>query len=125
MYMDGTAAGTSWSGLTTTVSDEITIGARHNTLNTGYGAIYKGYLADLRIYNRVLSANEIYDIAKSWGRDKNYYGLLARWLCGENTTGNVTKLTDYSNSKYDSTVITGTPTYSDEGDILTPRLYGV
>jgi hypothetical protein len=42
-----------------------------------------GALDDVRIYNRVLSANEITTITACRGRDNIYYGLQDRWLLNE------------------------------------------
>ena len=44
---------------------------------------FKGILADCRVYNRALSANEIKTIYASQGHDGIHYGLVGRWILDE------------------------------------------
>jgi len=62
--------------------DETGIGG----MNYGY---YYGYLADVRIYNRVLSQSEIQSIYRARSSDNIVNGLAARWLLDEETEGHI------------------------------------
>ena len=59
-------------------SDTLSIGVR-----TGTSDYYNGYLEDVRIYDRVLSANEMATIYGCKGLDGIVHGLLHRWLMNE------------------------------------------
>jgi hypothetical protein len=48
-----------------------------------------GILADVRIYNRALSVNEIESVYGSLGHDGIHYGLVARYLLDEGYDGQV------------------------------------
>jgi hypothetical protein len=95
---------------TTTYTDAIAttaIGPSIGSLNAGRWM--KGQLADVRVYNRALSASEVQTIYTCKGHDGIVYGLVGRWLLNEDasgkqvTTGSVKDLTIYRN---DATPIT-------------------
>lgn len=51
------------------------------------GVATNGVLDDVRVYTRILSADEIMTIYSSSGRDSIYYGLQNRWLMNEFSDG--------------------------------------
>ncbi len=63
--------------------------AASGTLDVGYSswgpdALYMhGYLQDVRIYNRILTANECKTIYESHGSDSIVHGLMNRWLLND------------------------------------------
>ena len=61
-------------------SDTLTIGHRTGAPGDEY---YDGFIEDMRIYNRVLSANEIATIYGCNGLDVIVHGLLHRWIMSE------------------------------------------
>jgi len=53
----------------------------------GIGQYFEGELYDIRIYNRILSANEILTIYNSKGMDSIVYGMIHRWMMNEQSPG--------------------------------------
>jgi hypothetical protein len=79
---------------------------------------FAGTLDDVRVYNRVLSANEISTIYACRGRDNIYYGLQDRWCLNE---GYDTQAVSGANSVKDMVgtnhyTATNSPTY--KGSVL-------
>ena len=58
-----------------------------NRINSPSGQSANGIIDDVRIYNRVLSANEVATIYACRGSDSIYYGCLNRWLLNEGPLG--------------------------------------
>lgn len=48
---------------------------------------FSGLLSDVRIYNRILTSNEVLTIYRSRGADTVYFGLLHRWQMKEGPQG--------------------------------------
>jgi hypothetical protein len=88
IYLDGvedtTATGITGDGSGTTTTD-------HGPLNVGRGgkaaSEWNGLVADLRIYNRQLSVNEIQTIYALKGQDRIFNGLLVRYTFMEGAPG--------------------------------------
>lgn len=51
------------------------------------GQCFNGVMDDLRVYNRVLSANEVETIYNAKGSDHIHYGLVNKWLLNEGAVG--------------------------------------
>jgi hypothetical protein len=86
-----------------------------------------GYMEDMRIYNRVLTPNEIQTIYALCGNDGIHYGLVARWQCMEGYEGQaVTTLMDSSPNAAanNSTSIIGSPLYSTNITRGSRKLFG-
>ena len=75
------AAGT---GTDTPIGRTLSIGNRHGA---AANQCTNGILDDVRVYNRVLSANEIQTIYACGGCDTIVYGLQNRWLLNEGADG--------------------------------------
>lgn len=86
MYVNG-ALVSSGSASTTTVmaTGTLTIANRTGSSATEH---YNGRLDDIRIYNRVLSADEAMELFVARGRDNLIRGLLNRWMMAEGGPGN-------------------------------------
>jgi hypothetical protein len=98
IYKDGVLknSATFTDGIVTTVT-----GPSIGSLNASRWM--KGQLADVRIYNRALSANEIKTIYACKGHDGISYGLVGRWALNDDASGHqvlpgsVKDLTIYGN----------------------------
>jgi len=98
------------------------------TLNLGIrpgGTVYfDGYLQDVRIYNRVLAADEILTIYSCEGVDGIAQGLIHRWLLNEKPIGTIasgaSSIIDIGTGSLNMTP-TNTPEYS--GSILKIRRF--
>jgi hypothetical protein len=88
LYVDGSVEpGTTFGtnpGSVGTHSNPVMIG---KVIESGVPLYSKGTIADARIYNRVLSANEIAEIYHHRGADKVWQGLVGRWRLDELPSG--------------------------------------
>lgn len=87
MYQDGAIAGSAQASGTNTQAVDVLIGARRNSGNTGAAFVMQGDLADVRIYNRILSLPEIQTMHSCRGHDEVLDGLAGRWLLKEKAPG--------------------------------------
>jgi len=105
MYLNGTlvSTNTNYTFSSATLTN-IELGGNQ------WNEFLSGYYEDTRIYNRVLSLNEITTIYNTRGADGIVYGLVSQWLCNDGVIGSaVSTLTDISQSKNNGSVTTGTP----------------
>ena len=83
LYINGALEATGTCTDTAT-STNFSIGGRY-TADVGDGL--DGYIDDVRVYNRILTANEISTLYACRGTDKILYGLVNRWLMYEGAEG--------------------------------------
>jgi Concanavalin A-like lectin/glucanases superfamily len=111
VYINGVVDGSSSPGITgSTNSQALQIGT-----GSPYGsAIYfNGYMEDVRIYNRAVSADEVSTIYEARGNDKIISGLVGHWpMTGGAPTTAPGTIQDRSNSKF-STTASGTLSYQE------------
>ena len=72
-----------------------------------WGEYLSGYMDDIRIYNRTLTANEILSIYSTKGNDLIVYGLISRWLITGVAGASLSSITDSAYSKNSSTISNG------------------
>jgi hypothetical protein len=93
LYVDGSVEpGTTFGtnpGSVGTHSNPVMIG---KVIEGGVPLYGKGTIADARIYNRALSANEIAEIYHHRGADKVWQGLVGRWRLDDLPSGTPTPL---------------------------------
>lgn len=80
--------------------------------NNGATEWADGYYEDYRIYNRILTADEILSIYTSRGADRIYNGLIHRWLMREVPGGAVGTVYDWVNTANNLSPVVA-QTYSD------------
>lgn len=85
----------------------ILIGADRD--DTTYTNFWEGEIADVRVYNRELTAIEIMDIYVCRGKDKNMKSLVMRCPLSD-ATGTATSVMDIGPNKYSSTMLSS-PTW--------------
>ena len=73
---------------------------------------FDGKMADVRFYNRILSADEVATIYACRGHDGIVSGLVGRWKLDELAAGAGAAPIDYSGNGNDGSVV-GSPVYSD------------
>jgi len=84
-------AGTNVEDLSTThspgaTSDNFYI-ARPADSYSSYDKFFKGYIADVRVYNRELTPGEVAEIYHKRGADRVWQGLVGRWRLDELSSG--------------------------------------
>lgn len=92
-------------------SQDVFVGARFSGQN------FDGAMEDVRIYNRALTSDEILEIRRSNGADKNFRGLVYRALLrekasGQNADGAAGAIKDVGPNAYHGTIV-GNPTYGE------------
>lgn len=115
MYIDGVSQTiTTITGASGTRTSDAAANLFMGNWSSGVGRELDGRIEDARIYNRILSANEILNIYSSRGHDFILSSLVLRALCcdkGEATAAASGDPVDLSNNKFAST-LTGTPNYA-------------
>lgn len=89
--VSGTLGGGSKPSTIGTSGNPLYISAQYGISSFSYG---KGQRWDVRVYNRVLSANEIAEIYHRRGADRVWQGLVGRWRLDEKTSGTLAEHTD-------------------------------
>lgn len=118
IYMNGAlSSSTSVPGTTisNTASSQFSIGVNIGVGNTGATQFLNGLIEDVRVYNRLLSANEILTISSLYGQDYITNNLLIRYMLNEGASGTnvvVANIKDSSINKVALTNMVGTPTYN-------------
>jgi hypothetical protein len=100
LYRNGVSAGTATNTAGTPTASNLYLAAR-----TGPASISSGRIEDFRMYNRVLSVEEIQTIYGSAGVDGIRNGLIHKYLMNE---------------KYENIIATGTGTVLDDQGVTTP-----
>jgi len=111
LYVNGVQNSTqSVSYTLPSTTNYLTIGGDNS--NGTIANFLNGSAEDARIYNRVLSANEVSTINNSKGKDGIFYGLVSRWNMNELGVGStVATAYDMSSNKLNATSV-ASPTYS-------------
>lgn len=111
VYLNGAQNGTSSPGTTgSTNSQAFQIGAGSPYGNLIY---FNGYMEDVRVYTRALSADEVATIYAARGTDKILSSLVGHWpMTGGAPTTAPGTILDRTNSKY-STTASGTLSYQE------------
>jgi hypothetical protein len=108
LYKNGQLLGSFPFGNVTQITHLVTIGNSWDQVRR-----FNGYIDDLRVYNRGLSAQEIESIYKSHMRVNMTNGKTAHWRMDDGKDGQLatnSALRDSSNSKFNA-VIVGSPTW--------------
>jgi hypothetical protein len=83
-----------------------------------YGEPMNGMIDDIRIYNRVLSTNEIQTIYNLRGNDHIVSGLIFRWTFMEGASGTVISgagtIRDVSGNAHHNTLVYGSPKWANK-----------
>jgi hypothetical protein len=118
IYVNGIASTTaSYTGNITLSSNNFTINAPGGGSNNN--GDYRGYVDDIRVYSRSLTAKEVLEIAVAKGQDRLYDGLLAWYKLDEQATAVGIPLNssgyikDHSSFNRDGTLVAGSCAYAD------------
>ncbi len=89
LYTNGIQVGTGTRTMTfSSDTTGVVIGANaQGAGDTSITEFFQGYIEDIRVYNKVLTVNEILTIMNCGGRDYIYQGLIFRYLLNEKSTG--------------------------------------
>lgn len=114
IYINGAQSNTlaiaGWTGNTSnTTSQAASIATRPDA---GAGTFFNGIIDDARVYNRLLSANEINTIYRARGKDSIIRGLIHRYNFFEAATGTIATGAGTVRDKGSGTHVNGTPTNS-------------
>lgn len=93
-----------------TASQVARIASRGDSTAAGY---FQGTLDDVRIYQRVLSAQEVMNLYMARGADSIVNGLYDRWKIIGGTTGSVIGTVPSIGSNQGSAVATNSPTFAE------------
>jgi len=118
MYRNGVQSATGSSSTAMTFDALRPLGIGAGGVGTE-GRNLLGDFSDVRIYNRVVTANEMLTIASCSGRDGITSGLVGRWMLGEGsegltvptTSGYVKDISDYKNNGT-MVINSGAPVYT-------------
>lgn len=106
-FVDGVLNGSQGSaGFGSIGTGPVAIGTRETS-----GQEWDGYIDDIRVYNRRLTANEIATIYACRGSDCIYDGLVNRWQMNEGAEGTTVGSFVDSIAGFNLTIVSGTPTY--------------
>lgn len=101
------------AGWTGNSSNTASLGAQMACRTAGDNATeIDAILDDPRVYNRVLTANEIQDIASARGRDAVVNGMVERWKLMDNSTGSAITTARSIGSNQGGAVAANSPLYS-------------
>lgn len=85
-----------------------------NDTTSGTDVYLNGTLDDVRVYNRVLSANEIQSLSVFRGGDDIYEGIISRYLMDESYPGFSSSGTSYDSMGSNNTTPQNYPAYAEQ-----------
>lgn len=107
LFLNGVLSTSASTSISTNTTYAVTIG------NNYWSEAFSGYLEDIRIYNRVLAANEIQSIYSIRGADYINNGLIGQWTCvgTKSSAASTLKNIGSTTNVNDAALSTGSPLF--------------